>query len=467
MMHIGPKRWYLVAIVALTVMVGIVPSAVRAEGDGGGAEPPAIPIPSGAARTGFPNLTGGIPSLFTPPSAQSAPPAPVPVRRASGMPPADENRFSPDEVVFEVASATPAATLIALEQRQGLTRIDQFGSSLTGTALLRSRIARGRGVRTVIAALEAEPIVLSAQPNYRFVLLQANDTAADQLQYALARLRLPQAHQLARGASVFVAIIDSGVDGTHPELRGAIAAAFDAVDGSARPDRHGTAIAGLIAAHGRLTGSAPAARILAARAFDRHGANADGNTFAILKCIEWSAANSARVINMSFAGPTDLAMHRALDAAWRNGTVLVAASGNGGAKSPPLYPAADPDVIAVAATDADDNPLATSGRGPHVTLAAPGADILVVAPGGAYQVTSGTSVAAAEVSGIVALMLERWRNLAPSVVRAVLLGTAPPIAADAGGVPSGLRMADAYMAVTTDPAAIPPRGFTTVSVGGK
>ena len=140
--------------------------------------------------------------------------------------------------------------------------------------------------------------------------------------------------------------------------------------------------------------------------------------------MDWAAAHGARVINMSFAGPPDPAIHRALEAAHRKGIVLVAAAGNAGAKSPPLYPAADPMVIAVSATDADDKLFDPSNRGRHITVAAPGAQILVAAPDSSYDVSSGTSYSAAEVSGIVALMIQRKPDLTPDQVRSILRATA-------------------------------------------
>ena len=87
--------------------------------------------------------------------------------------------------------------------------------------------------------------------------------------------------------------------------------------------------------------------------------------------------------------------------------MLIAAAGNAGAKSPPLYPAANPNVIAVSATDQQDKLFSASNRGNYIALAAPGVDIFLPAPDGKYQMTSGTSFSAAYVSGVAALLLER------------------------------------------------------------
>ena len=103
---------------------------------------------------------------------------------------------------------------------------------------------------------------------------------------------------------------------------------------------------------------------------------------------------------------------------------MIAAAGNAGPKSPPLYPGADPNVIAVTATDMDDKLFSGANRGKYVAIAAPGVDILVPAPNSAYQLTTGTSVATAHITGIVALMLERNPKLTPADVRRILTASA-------------------------------------------
>ena len=152
--------------------------------------------------------------------------------------------------------------------------------------------------------------------------------------------------------------------------------------------------------------------------------SAESTTFNILKGIDWAVSQGARVINMSFAGPKDPSLERALKLAHDKGIVLIAAAGNAGPKSPPLYPGADPNVIAVTATDVDDKLFTGANRGNYISVAAPGVDILVPAPENAYQLTTGTSVASAEVSGIVALLLERNPKLTPADIRRILTASA-------------------------------------------
>jgi subtilisin family serine protease len=127
---------------------------------------------------------------------------------------------------------------------------------------------------------------------------------------------------------------------------------------------------------------------------------------------------------MSFAGPRDPSLERVIKAAREKGVVLIAAAGNAGPKSPPLYPGADPNVIGVTATDIKNNVFRQANRGTQLSVAAPGVEILAAAPDEGYQMSTGTSIATAHVSGVVALMLERDPTLTPADVRRILEATA-------------------------------------------
>ena len=203
---------------------------------------------------------------------------------------------------------------------------------------------------------------------------------------------------------------------------------YDAIGTPGPAHSHGTAMAGAIAAHSKLIGVAPKVKLLAVRAFSGGGDSAQATTFNIMKGLDWAAAKNARIVNMSFAGPNDAMMRDMLGKANARGMVLIAAVGNAGPKSPPLFPAADARVIGITATDAEDKLLPQANRGAQVAMAAPGVEILAAAPEGGYQVTSGTSVAAAHASGVAALLLARDGKLTPAQVRNAMIRSAHPVA---------------------------------------
>lgn len=372
----------------------------------------------------------------------------------SGVPPRNERRYVPDEVITEFSAAATPQLIDQLARRYNLTRLESQSFALIGTTIYRWHINGRRSVPDTIGAIEDQRIVARAQPNYLFVLQEeaaagsTNTRGGDSAQYALGKLHIDRAHQVATGKDIPIAVIDSEIDIKHPDLNGAVTNSFDPLGGDAMPHQHGTAIAGAIAAHGKLSGIALGPHLLAARAFDNTAGGAKGTSLAIYKSLQWAADNGARVINMSFAGPADPGLHRMLAAAYEKGIVLVAAAGNAGPNSPPLYPAADPDVIAVTATDSNDGLFKMANRGSYIAVAAPGVEILALAPGNSYQITTGTSVAAAHVSGIAAMLLEETPSLTPDQVRSIIISTAKPLGTGGEQSDFGAGLADAYQAVT-------------------
>src|SRR5262249_15166690 len=162
------------------------------------------------------------------------------------------------------------------------------------------------------------------------------------------------------------------IDVSHPDLEGAVTKRFDAVGAPEKPHAHGTGMAGALAAHQRVLGAAPAARPLAVHALSTTPATPPNTTVNNLHGLHLSVQEGARIINMSFAGPRDPSLERALKATYDKGIVLIAAAGNAGPKSPPLFPGAIPFVIAVTATDVDDKLFTAANRGKYISVAAPG-----------------------------------------------------------------------------------------------
>jgi hypothetical protein len=365
------------------------------------------------------------------------------------------------EIVAEIDASLSVTQADELARRHRLVHLQSQNFPLIGATIGLFRITDRRSVQTVSRELATEASIRSVQLNFRHFLQEqkAELTEGDPAQYALAKLRLPEAHTLAHGANVTVAVIDSGVDVKHPELANAIAGSFDALGSKEGPHVHGTGIAGAIVSHARLMGSAPAARILAIRAFAAAPNGGQSTSFVILKALDYAAAHGAQIVNMSFAGPNDALIERGISAAVARGIVMVAAAGNAGAKSPPLYPAANRNVIAVGATDAQDRLFAASNRGGHIAVSAPGVDIFLPAPDEKYQMASGTSFSAAYISGLAALLLERNPALKPDEVRAILMKTARDLGAPGRDDLFGAGEADAYAAVS----AVAPAPATPVA----
>ena len=364
-------------------------------------------------------------------------------------------RTVPNELVAEIDGTLSTTEADALARRHGLERIASENFPLLGGTIGLFRIIDRRPVETARRELAADGSVRSVQFNFRYFLQDQKKplTEGDAAQYAVAQLKLPQAHQLARGMNVTIAVIDSGVDAKHPELTNSVADSFDALGSKEGPHVHGTGIAGAIAAHARLMGSAPEARLLAIRAFGVGSKGAESTSYVILRGLDYAAERGAQIINMSFAGPKDPLIERAVAATAARGVLMVAAAGNAGAKSPPLYPAANPNVIAVSGTDAQEKLFTASNRGNHIAIAAPGADIFLPAPDEKYQITSGTSFSAAYISGVAALLLERNPALKPGDVRAILMKTASDLGAPGRDDLFGAGKADAFAAVTAVVAA--------------
>jgi type VII secretion-associated serine protease mycosin len=271
--------------------------------------------------------------------------------------------------------------------------------------------------RRLIALLTVLVVGLLAGPPPAFA-----DPIRD-AQWHLGYLNIAAAHEYTRGEGVTVAVVDSGVDPNHPDLAGSLVPGADftasAVEfgedtkGLVDQGGHGTAMAGLIAAHGRTLGIAPAARIQSVRVFSGVGRMQGSGT---AKGIQWAAEHGAKVMNLSLGATNDNELRTAIETAQRNDIVVVAAAGNPPDDINVAYPAAYPGVLAVASIDRNGT-RRSSVVGPEVMIAAPGVEIMGLNRAGGYGVGTGTSGATAIVSGAVALIRSRHPQLtAPEVI---------------------------------------------------
>jgi len=311
-------------------------------------------------------------------------------------------------------------------------------------------IPDGRPVASVLAALTKEPSVTLAQPLQQFhTLTQGPHTYNDplyDLQTNLVALGVSEAHERSQGAGVRVGLIDTGVDTKHPDLRDRISHTESFVPfrpDSARAYRHGTAMAGLIAAvannHIGIVGIAPLARIEVFEACWQLAPDSDEaacNTFTLAQAL--AAAFEARIplINLSIAGPADPLLAALVQTGLKRGVIFVGSA----SASADAFPTSIDGVISVGGSERDHG---------NTTLAAPANHIMTLRPEGQYDFESGTSVAAAEVTGMIALLLADERHLTADAAVSLLKATAGTGTAAAGD-PGPINVGAALEKLETD-----------------
>lgn len=304
------------------------------------------------------------------------------------------------------------------------------------------QVAPGTDIKALARQFAADGAIEYAEPDYIYHLNQQspNDPIyKNGSQYYLSKTAVDAAWNITTGTPLTVAVVDSGVQASHPDLNGKILPGFNALTGDSNTNDdngHGTFVAGIIAADtNNNTGVAGinwAAKILPVKVADPKG---DVEASASATGIRYAADHGARVINVSFGGEMDSqTQDEAIQYALSKNVTVVVAAGNT-ADGAPEYPAAVPGVIAVGASDGSDHVTEFSSYGPFVSIVAPGVQIISTninkADGefgpGLYTVSQGTSFSTPIVSGIASLMLSLNSNLTPPQIKAILQGTADKI----------------------------------------
>ncbi|MFH0844638.1 MAG: S8 family serine peptidase, partial [Pseudomonadota bacterium] len=236
----------------------------------------------------------------------------------------------------------------------------------------------------------------------------------------------------------------------HPDLQGNILAGFDFVNNSPEVidnHGHGTFVAGIIAAQSNdvgIKGLYEWVEIIPVKVIDDHGI---GTYEDMASGILYSVDQGAKVINLSMGGYAhSLVLQDAVDYALENGCIVVAGGGNDGLNRP-VYPAAYPDVIGVAALGKDGKILPLSNRGRHIAVSAPGEDIISTGLNGQYAYASGTSAATPMVSALAALLFSEQPDLSSSLIQRLLLQSAKDLAAQEKDTVYGKGKIDAEAAL--------------------
>ncbi len=344
------------------------------------------------------------------------------------------------------AGATPAQARTFTEQiaaRAGLRVLEVTPLQAIDRTLVRMEVAQvGLDDTIAQATLSLDVNVDLAQPEYRYRTMVAHDEELAMLLAVEERQSAPKdpfawmnygpgqtgadrIQNTATGKGVTVVIIDTGVDIEHPEIVGQVVEQIDTSGFGLSPDRHGTAVAGIIAGLPNngvgAQGVAPGVKILAIKACQPESpwvVEARCWSSTIAKALNAALQTDIQVINLSLGGPEDPLVKMLVEKAVEEGRIIIAAAGNSGKNGQAPFPAAYPMVMAVTAVDARDHLYANAVNGEFVDISAPGVEIPVPVPGETYPAQlTGTSMATAHISGIAALLMELQPDLTVSELR--------------------------------------------------
>lgn len=399
------------------------------------------------------------------PPASSAPRV-IPPLPERAIPPAiaeliEDRPHRNRQIVALVGLEDAEATRLELMEEYGLTSEPSQPLAVIDAAIVRFSYNDGRPFGLVIATLSQDVGIVSVQPNYIYEPREDERQSLASAQYSLQVLNLDKIGDLADGEGITIAVIDTCIDRDHSELRNVVVDSYDASESPhdkaecGPEENHGTAIAGIISARNRLRGIAPRARLLAARAFSaapEKPSEQEATTVSIARALDWASSRDAEIFNLSFSGPPDPIVRQVVEALIERGAFLVAAAGNSGPSATPAYPAAYDGVVAVTAVDTDRQLYKAANQGEYIEIAAPGVDVLVPLPDEKYDMVSGTSFAAAHVSAVAALILQRHGKLRTSDLHNRLMATAFDLGAPGRDPKFGVGLANAGAAME----AVPP-----------
>jgi subtilisin family serine protease len=359
---------------------------------------------------------GGLQDL---PSQNAAPAQPAPDWRL-----AQADLIAGDQyLILTIPMDTPEALVAAaadIEARYGVVLAAEWPlASIAVHCLVIDAQAHG-DIDALAEQMRTDPEIRTVQRMQSFESLGvAYPGSLAPMQEGLRRINALQAHVISRGAGVRVGVVDTGIDAGHPDLAQRLELSRDFVGKAEQPDGelHGTAIAGVIAADGTrrkgMVGVAPEAAILGLRACWQDGEQESGrcSSFSLARAINFAILNDVDVLNLSLGGPQDPLLQELITGALNQGMLVVAAWGE---QAQPAFPASMAGVIGVAGTP--DSQSAEAVMGPAV-------DILSTSPNGGYRYFSGSSVAAAHISGVAALLKAYKSDLSQTeVARAINKG---------------------------------------------
>ncbi len=327
--------------------------------------------------------------------------------------------------------------------------------------------ANPRAAEAIVNALKRNPNVEFVEPNYIYSAgYTPNDPSLGQ-QWAWNKIKAFDAWNTTQGSSgVVIAVVDTGIQRSHPDLNAKIVAGYDYVQGDTAPDDgngHGTHVAGTAAAETNNStggaGTCPNCKLMPVRVLDNNGSGTLAN---VAKGINFAANNGAKVINLSLGGGGSSTLQSAVDNAWSKGAFLACAAGNSNTSSTSsAYPGAYGNCFAVASTTSSDTRSSFSNYGSWVEVAAPGSSIYSTWISSGYKTIDGTSMATPHVAGLASLLSSQ--GLTNSQIRQRICDTADEISGTGTYWTCGRINAD--RAVKGDATSPPPSGEAIVNGG--
>ena len=363
------------------------------------------------------------------------------------------------QIIVTLHDGTPeewASTAKVLSEKYRLQEVGNFPLSSIRVQCIVYQIADDRRLESVVEQLRRDPRVESVQLNQVFagVLAGHSDPYAG-LEYGAIAIRADRVHRVSTGKGVRITVIDTGMDKEHPDLRGRVAKVANFVEGGEKSfaqDPHGTAVAGVIGARANdgvgIFGIAPDAELMAAKACwysKSKNAGAMCSSWTLAKALDFAITSESHIINMSLSGPADVLLERLLQTAGDKGIIVVAAAAQDAAA--PGFPAELNFVTAVVASNAKAQVRVPVWGADKILLAAPGIEILTSAPRESYDFLSGSSLAAAHVSGVIALLLEHRPRLTQRELWTLLTETAQPVLIPASTRAAQVRVVDVCAAI--------------------
>ncbi len=351
-----------------------------------------------------------------------------------------------DSPVYSAGRAARAAAR-SIAADYGLVQVSAWPIATLHVHCIMYRVDAAEHRAAIISRLTSDPRVRLAQPLNAFA---TSATAYDDqylgLQRSFDEMSVAAAHQWSQGAGVTVAVIDTGIDLDHPDLAGRIRASRNFVDHDGRRftgDRHGTEVAGVIAAVGNngrgIVGVAPRVELLALKACWQPDEQRDAavcNSYTLAQAIVAAIEARADIINLSLVGPADPLLASLVENAIDSGTIVVGSVPASGRQDG--FPVVVRGVLAVAMTEAP----ASNGA-----LQAPGYEVLTLVPHDRYDFATGSSLSTANVSGVVALLRSKARDIGAFRAATILTRSSREISGPDPDSPQQSRSVDACAAL--------------------